>query len=258
MKNKLLLCFRPVVLKAEIESKGLDNCSDGGVCTYLSFSNKENLKISTINSSPSDNERFGISEESIRRRRESNSHWKFSRVLRAVLFGISLRKRVRDRNVRRLEFRSKSDSFLDLSDDKSVNPKSLEAKLKNFRSLSSKKCLSRSQSNFFDQKKQSTNNPQNPSEVKTKNRVIAGLSSNPGLCLVLITLFVTILWGRVFAILFTSVWLYFLPGRINFDRPSENMAKASPETESSRDYKKRVIMEGLLGRNHHQRDALNF
>ena len=64
-------------------------------------------------------------------------------------------------------------------------------------------------------------------------------------------------WGKLCAILFTSVWLYFLPGRsVSHQRP-ETITKL-PETETSRDNKKRVIMEGLLERNHHLQRALNF
>ncbi|XP_047150790.1 uncharacterized protein At5g23160-like [Vigna umbellata] len=75
-----------------------------------------------------------------------------------------------------------------------------------------------------------------------------------GMSVVVVTLVIMIFWGRLCAILCTSVWLYCAPrwgkiGGVNDDGNS----KTTPSNEvdlDSEEYKKKVIMEGLLGRNH--------
>lgn len=74
---------------------------------------------------------------------------------------------------------------------------------------------------------------------------------NSGLCMLLVSLALTVLWGRLFAIAFTLIWLYSFSGRNSRLLPAQKAAKRQ-EMESWV-YKKRVIMEGLLQRNHHQR-----
>lgn len=74
---------------------------------------------------------------------------------------------------------------------------------------------------------------------------------NSGLYLLLISLIVTVLWGRFWAVVFTSIWLYFLPAWSTRNRWPEN-EKKWPEKESTA-HKKKVIMEGLLERNHIRR-----
>ncbi|XP_058090734.1 uncharacterized protein LOC131237094 [Magnolia sinica] len=76
-----------------------------------------------------------------------------------------------------------------------------------------------------------------------------------GLYLLLISLSVLVLWGRLCAILWTSTCLCFAPLRKTDDVRSEkddqpgNMKK-SPEIRG-RENRKQVIMEGLFERNHH-------
>ncbi|XP_059664578.1 uncharacterized protein LOC132310422 [Cornus florida] len=264
MKNKLMLCFRPIVPETEIESDGND-CSHGRVSsTYISVANHKDLKRSKFKSPSPDHKNSRNSEG------KSNSR----RFLKAVLFVISLKKRVRERKVHQLTFQSNTGDL--------ENPKSLEANIKhnkrnlsvsssssscsssfsssernNFRSLSYKKCMSRSLSDLLDQKKPSIGNPQDLAEVKSKNSILGNLISNWGLCLILIILSITMIWGRVCAILLASMCFYFLPCRSKFNPQSEKMAAKWPAVNMeywSRDYNKRVIMEGLLERNRHERE----
>ncbi|WVZ22176.1 hypothetical protein V8G54_000720 [Vigna mungo] len=75
-----------------------------------------------------------------------------------------------------------------------------------------------------------------------------------GMSVVVVTLVIMIFWGRLCAILCTSVWLYCAPrwGKIGGVNDDGN-PKTTPSNEvdlDSEEYKKKVIMEGLLGRNH--------
>lgn len=83
---------------------------------------------------------------------------------------------------------------------------------------------------------------------KTRNDGVFGMS------VVVVTLVIMIFWGRLCAILCTSVWLYCAPrwGKIGGVNDDGN-PKTTPSNEvdlDSDEYKKKVIMEGLLGRNH--------
>ncbi|XP_028802781.1 uncharacterized protein LOC114757965 [Neltuma alba] len=77
-----------------------------------------------------------------------------------------------------------------------------------------------------------------------------------GLSAVLVTLVILAVWGRLCAILCTSAWLYLFP---RMRRADENDAIKKLNADSndlyldSEFYKKKVILEGLLERNHRAR-----
>lgn len=70
-----------------------------------------------------------------------------------------------------------------------------------------------------------------------------------GFYLFLICLAVTVLWGKLFGMVFTLIWLYFVR-YWHDDNGRQKEVTERPKTES-KDYKK-VIMEGLLERKHHR------
>lgn len=80
---------------------------------------------------------------------------------------------------------------------------------------------------------------------------------NPTLemCIFLVCLFVLVFWGKVFAIVTcTSTWLFFAPGQ----RSHQLRGVDSSDVIDSEEYKKRVIMEGLLERNRSSRVLLQL
>lgn len=74
-------------------------------------------------------------------------------------------------------------------------------------------------------------------------------SLNSGLFVFLMSLWATIFCGRICAILFTLIFVYCMPRRTWGDRRLKSVENLPEETE--KECKKRVIMEGLLERNHH-------
>ncbi|XP_058728324.1 uncharacterized protein At5g23160 [Vicia villosa] len=76
-----------------------------------------------------------------------------------------------------------------------------------------------------------------------------------GMSVLVVTLVIMIFWGRFCAILCTSAWLYFIPrfrksGVVNVNDEEEAKLELKNDVDlDSEEYKKRVIMEGLLGRN---------
>ncbi|XP_028807602.1 uncharacterized protein DDB_G0271670-like [Neltuma alba] len=85
-------------------------------------------------------------------------------------------------------------------------------------------------------KKKGTTNPDDDNRTKA-------------LCYILVTsLLVLILWGKVFAIICISFWLYLLPRRSELSEPPGPVKKEEEDFDTV-EYKKKVIMEGLLDRN---------
>lgn len=111
----------------------------------------------------------------------------------------------------------------------------LESKIS--RSLQNNRSVESKQSNFKD-----------PPQKTNKTATARCYSFNFGLFLLLISFSVMIFWGRVCAILCTSTWFYFVVRRVSDDEPPESVIN-SPEIDT-KEYKKRVIMEGLLERGH--------
>lgn len=75
------------------------------------------------------------------------------------------------------------------------------------------------------------------------------LAENSAICLLLLTLLVLVLWGKVCAIVCTSTWLFLVPrwSIINCTKsPLENCEDSSYV--DSAEYKKKIILEGLLQR----------
>ncbi|XVF66922.1 hypothetical protein PTKIN_Ptkin10aG0079000 [Pterospermum kingtungense] len=266
-RNKLLLCFRPVVdmdLMLESKAVSVDRCQNHQALRHLGVQNKEDMKPSTSMSSVSE------TKTSIMIRR--NGKRTFSQVIKAVVCEIILAKRIRDRKAidqelysPKLNFSlSSRDKLLDTNFDKSVNKvlpgKGIQDTIYKSNSISS---ISSSPNSAQKNERQLLQNNCNTythhreCEMKPKQKVIdRGSSSNSAIFLLLITLAMTIFWGKFYAILFTTIFLYFIPCQrpIGVCEDQGNIER-SPE-KKSRDYK-RVIMEGLLQRNHN-RGALNF
>ncbi|KAJ1383780.1 putative transmembrane protein [Sesbania bispinosa] len=73
--------------------------------------------------------------------------------------------------------------------------------------------------------------------------------SNTALFMLLISLLILIMWGKFSAILFTSIWFYLVPPSRR--RPCNEGVSCGGESEcDSVQYKKKIIMEGLLERSH--------
>lgn len=81
-----------------------------------------------------------------------------------------------------------------------------------------------------------------------------------GMSIIMVTLIIMLIWGRLCAILCTSACFYFIP-RLSAASQSQNgnerstehsfLNSGDPESVDSKHYKKRVVLEGLLQRSHH-------
>ncbi|KAK8586100.1 hypothetical protein V6N13_130625 [Hibiscus sabdariffa] len=72
-----------------------------------------------------------------------------------------------------------------------------------------------------------------------------------GLSIITVTLVIMVLWGRVCAILCTSAWLYIFARFRTRSNGNESTANSNSDDSylNSKEYKKKVVLEGLLQRN---------
>lgn len=71
-----------------------------------------------------------------------------------------------------------------------------------------------------------------------------------GMSIVIVTLIIMLLWGRLCAIICTSAWFYFLPLLRRSDDIATNTSSNLVNMDmNSEDYKKKVVLEGFLDRN---------
>lgn len=74
-------------------------------------------------------------------------------------------------------------------------------------------------------------------------------SDNSAICLLLLTLLVLVLWGKVCAIVCTSTWLLFVPRWSIVKRPKSSLESGDDSSDvDSAEYKKKIILQGLLQR----------
>ncbi|KAK9269137.1 hypothetical protein L1049_000906 [Liquidambar formosana] len=267
---KLMLCFRPAAMDdgSVVRTDDPTDCSGDPVFKYIAVrkdaENDGKVVVPMVVSSFPD-ERLKVLDEDVvvvesRRRKKG----KVSRILKAVFFETSLAKKIGNRKARKNSSRSnsnkstnddKSQTPLDgkamptepsEDDDRRLNsktpssshPSSLTASFSRGSSSSSLRALN--SGSLSDRK---TSFPSNSMESKRW----PDESCNYGLCLLLISLLVLIFWGRICAIFCTSTWLFFVPRRRIRQESPENVVESPPLFDSV-EHKKRVIMEGLLGR----------
>ncbi|XXG39523.1 hypothetical protein AAC387_Pa01g0463 [Persea americana] len=97
--------------------------------------------------------------------------------------------------------------------------------------------------------------PARISRLSGRNPAARNFDSMAGMSVLVVALAIMVVWGRFCAIVCTSAWFYFIP-RLRTEAKSGDSASISrrahfstPDMDSEQ-YKKKVILEGLLERNH--------
>ncbi|KAJ6301451.1 hypothetical protein OIU77_015702 [Salix suchowensis] len=265
-QNKFLLCFRPVVMDG-LERQRLGNggggCGGGDPvfkCVKLENNDGEVFPQIFPTNLPSSN------RESIAYTEKKGHKKNLSRLLKAILFETSLAKKIKRRKLlQKLKQSEKAEK------DSNPEKNSIDAMNKEFskredgRNISNRNMTGSSHSSLWSSSSSSLSlnssssvsdaSPlfrSNSSEFKPKQDNKQGngkgFTSTIGLCLVLISLMVLVLWGKVCAILCTSTWLFLVP-RCSKARNNSSQNIFYDEGIDSKEYKKKIIMEGLLERN---------
>ncbi|KAK5838247.1 hypothetical protein PVK06_006975 [Gossypium arboreum] len=105
---------------------------------------------------------------------------------------------------------------------------------------------------------QRVGNPRKHDRVNSKqhqrknNGVVGKFDSAMGLSIIMVTLVIMLVWGRLCAILCTSAWFYFRSRyrTINNDNNTESVLNSNESDLNSKEYKKKIVLEGLLERSH--------
>ncbi|OAY35261.1 uncharacterized protein LOC110627544 [Manihot esculenta] len=262
-KNKFMLCFRPVVNVDEVVpgSKADDKCSNDQPLACVGVDKGKNVKEHLKSNSLILDYRFSKCSGNsliIHSARKTS----FFQSFKSIFFLYSLPKRVRDgkgltpdSDGSKLDSSSsKSTKSLETSDGDSVdmnNAQVMKTKLVSSCTSSSSKfsrgaCLTSTSepNNLLTSLSKTTDNSRSNKERKSRSKTKGSFV----IYLMLFSLAVTVFWGKVCAILFTSISLYIMQYVSDNIRPSEN-ATSLPKRRECKEYKKRIIMEGLLERN---------
>ncbi|XP_041009887.1 uncharacterized protein LOC121254001 [Juglans microcarpa x Juglans regia] len=98
--------------------------------------------------------------------------------------------------------------------------------------------------------------PKKPNRHRENESSAEKLDPVVGLSIIMITLMIMLVWGRLCAVICTSAWFYFVPRLSNASKSRETVGK-DPNNSHDQDYdseehKKKVVMEGFLERNNHR------
>ncbi|KAJ4843007.1 hypothetical protein Tsubulata_005385 [Turnera subulata] len=262
--SKFLLCFGVVNMESTTSVVQPDDGGDKGgtlptrclgedppLITYVKVEgDKDGLVFPVL---PLPEEEFVTRKKDKRRR-------SFSRVVKAVLFETSLAKKIKKKKQKQKLHQSSGNQSSPKAGKNSSptkrhpgNQESGDSRIMSDSSLwspSSVSCSSSSRSSTT-----TTNSFQlNQTEFRHihdngQDQPGKGYySSNIGLCLLLISLLVLVFWGKLCSILCTSVWLFLVP-RLHIKKHSSLQYAAGCGEIDSEEYKKRIIMGGLLERN---------
>ncbi|KAF8118695.1 hypothetical protein N665_0002s0011 [Sinapis alba] len=137
------------------------------------------------------------------------------------------------------------------TDDKAVNQETKETKPNDLRSVATdrSKTIEQLVSSGEDTCHEQISNVK-PSGDKTGSRV-GKFDPVIGISVVILTLVIMLIWGRLFAILCTSAWCYFLPRLRNVAalvKRSVSDGSASVPGLSSVSFKRKVVSDVFLGR----------
>lgn len=93
----------------------------------------------------------------------------------------------------------------------------------------------------------------NSKQHQRKNKGEVGkFDSAMGVSIIMVTLVIMLVWGRLCAILCTSAWFYFRSRyrTINNNNDTKSTVNSDESDLNSKEYKKKIVLEGLLERNH--------
>lgn len=256
--NNLCMCFRPVGV-LEPDGSGRDG---DPVLAYIAVQRKKESVAVFPKASPA-NDTVAVpseeKEEDFREKKISGSR-RLSDVLKAVLFEVSLARKIKkarsnkktpskflSENARYNYHNStnKDDFEFDFDFGKRISH-SVSALATSSSTLSAANsnslCPSCSSSSVT---KTTPSRSTWTRSRKTHENVHHQYSQNDSvLLLMLISLLVLVFWGKICAIFFTSTWFFFILRGIKY----HDRIESPPPAENSSEFKRKIVMEGLLAR----------
>lgn len=110
----------------------------------------------------------------------------------------------------------------------------------------------------YVQSNPTTTLPPHSADPPKKQKAINGGDPVIGMSIIMVSLVIMLVWGKICAILCTSAWFYMVP-RLRKVVDSNDMEKMGSDSGgpdlNSEEHKKKVVLEGLLQRNHRRSAA---
>ncbi|XP_065859910.1 uncharacterized protein [Euphorbia lathyris] len=192
---------------------------------------------------------------------KKKSRRKFVRLIKAVLFETSLANKIKKRAKKKKQIANGDSASINDKDTYPITATTLNKKFgkKNqgriisgtpsieTSSISSSSCASSIASSSMRFPDTDITNLLEQQKQKNEEKGKGYYGINTGLCLILVALLVLVVWGKLFAILCTSAWLFFLPNWSKGKMLLKGRLKAE-ESMDREEYNKKIIMEGLLDR----------
>ncbi|KAL3509557.1 hypothetical protein ACH5RR_028958 [Cinchona calisaya] len=288
MKNKFALCFRPGVIETQEPHDPDDHVAVSKDILVAKVQKKNGMISQTMNPSLLDSNNGGLHQVPYHPPRPKNHSRKtLSRVLKTILYETSPRMRVQNGKISQVTFHVKTndddhleernisplekmDNIIDQENNnniiRSISPSPSSSSSSSIgssrdqsskyrmKSLSIKRSTARSRSNSFNQKQKAKTTKINDKTLDSASSSSTSEEESRDYVFywTVLALLATILWGIGYAIILASLCLYFIPRRssgIAGSLPENSAVKLQEiETSNSREYKKKVIMEGLLER----------
>ncbi|XP_075669080.1 uncharacterized protein LOC142638896 [Castanea sativa] len=274
-KKKFLLCFKPMTM---------DGLEDDPVFKYFTVEEKEGMLFPVISKpsmAPDKKEAQEEEEKGGGRRKKGRNNVKLSKFLKAVFTGTFLAKKLNERKLGESSFRSETiiaekgvktinsvnkDSLKQDDDNLRVNSNifsssrrssaftattvcssSSSSSTSNSRSMSQRRNSFESTLTGSNSQNEQDNNGSKQRQDKNNNVQKHEKRSSGfyiGFCLPLICLLVMVFWGKIFAILCTSMGFFMVCWSRRCALPEDSKSSKFDSDE----HKKKVIMEGLLTR----------
>ncbi|WJX73426.1 hypothetical protein P8452_57208 [Trifolium repens] len=261
-KKSLLTCFKAVVAvdddddNVKPQRRRKRNGTTDPVLAYLAAADEDGVVLFST---------AAKEECGSRRRKRGRDTW---HALRMAFNDTSLMKKILSKRKAKKDSMSRSNSNTESETINKLKPtrrttSNTSSNIANSPTLfSSTSSLNSTTSSYHDHMSNTSshevNNIPKPPPLKGTNCSVSKKSSfvedkskrNIALCMLwIISLLVLILWGKFFAILCTSIWFYFVPFRQR--RKCKGVIGSYRESEfDSVQYKKKIIMEGILERSH--------
>ncbi|XP_050216374.1 uncharacterized protein LOC126667444 [Mercurialis annua] len=254
----LFLCLKPVVVE-DLFANPKGGTSSNSVFKFFDMERKDDVIFPRVYSAPE-------FTDSAANHPKKKSKRRFLRVVKAVFFETSLAKKIKRRTSMKKKKHSNGETLSKVDKDLNLVKEKLLQQKKFFDGTSVASTMSSSVNSTASSINSSTRfvekgtwfgsfNPIGENNKKKQETMIqedgkGHYGSNTGLFLLLVTLLVLVLWGKIFAILCTSTWLFFVPNWSSISgRKSLKISKIHGDSPEMEENKKKIIMEGFLERN---------
>ncbi|KAI4322601.1 hypothetical protein L6164_022278 [Bauhinia variegata] len=244
-KNKILLCFRPVVdIDVMLDSKPAVDLPRSRRFAGFHLEEKDSTKVSETKSMVLDKGSLKFSENSIA---NSSPKRTLSRVIKAVVFEKIMNRRASQKDgYFRDSFGSKRSYSTNTETSSTGDEKSILSQASMDTNMQeTKTCLPSSSSSSFGSGSSCLSQETESGNIsKWKESSYQALIKKQknwdctGIHLLVISLIITVLWGKIFGIILTSIWLCLQPRSAAGHRLPQEVAKLA-KTGPKVDYRKR-------------------